>query len=95
MDFYNAKKTSEYNQLEVGLGQQNEEQNSAAHVQLESGVEQQQQSPEDLGWGLQYVDSSTGREGGDNDNQNVMDTPDGGMVVMEHDDAIVEEEGGE
>ncbi len=92
MDFYNTEKAPEYNQLEVGLGQQNEEENSAAHVQLESGVEQQQQSledlgwqqqqqqsPEDLGWGLQSVDSSTGREGDENDNQNVMDTPDGGM----------------
>ncbi len=93
VDYFNAEKTSGYdNQLEAEFAgqQQNEEENSA---QLESGGVEQDQPPENLGWGLQYVDSSIEREGGDIENQNAIDTPDSEMV-MKHDDATVEEEGG-
>ncbi len=84
MGFYNVEKTTaaaaEYNpELDEGWRQQTEEQ-------------QQQQSPEDLGWGLQFVDSSsTAREEDDEHNPNIEGTADGG-VAPGHEYVALEEE---
>ncbi len=112
MGFYNVEKQEmeQYNpRLAADSGQQhNEEENVPVLAQQESGgsvnsttfVEQEQQNPEDLGWGYQYVEefSTTGR--GENDegdeNQNIVDiSVNGAVVVGNEGDAIVRHDTGD